>query len=354
VKAAAVVLCPGLLRTPNGKTAHGLIRGGERFEVVALLDETCAGRDAGEVLDGKKRGIPIVASLAEALTLPGPKIEWCVVGVATHGGALTPPIRALLREAARAGLSLVNGLHEFAGDDPDIRDALARTGARVVDVRRPKPKNEMRFWTGEVANLPAPRLAVLGMDCAIGKRTTARMLVEEAGRAGIRAEMISTGQTGWMQGARFGIVLDSIPNDFVSGELEGAILECHRTLRPDLLVLEGQSSLRNPSGPCGAELLLSAAARGAILQHAPARKFFDGYEGRFPIPTIESEIELVASYGARTLAVALNGAGLSAADLAREAERLAAKLGIPVVRPLEEGVGALVPVLRRFLEEERR
>ena len=37
--------------------------------------------------------------------------------------------------------------------------------------------------------------------------------------------MIYTGQTGWLQGGRFGFILDATPNDFVSGELEHAIVE---------------------------------------------------------------------------------------------------------------------------------
>ena len=83
--------------------------------------------------------------------------------------------------------------------------------------------------------------------------------------SGIHTELIYTGQTGWMQGARFGFVLDATPNDFVSGELEHAILACDAALSPDLIIIEGQSGLRNPSGPCGAELLLSAQAAVYIV-----------------------------------------------------------------------------------------
>ena len=57
-------------------------------------------------------------------------------------------------------------------------------------------------------------------------------------------------------------------------------------------MIEGQSSLRNPSGPCGAELLLSGGARGVVLQHAPARRYFEGFEGPgFELPSLASEIE---------------------------------------------------------------
>jgi uncharacterized NAD-dependent epimerase/dehydratase family protein len=348
----AVILAPNAFRTDGAKTAHGLVRGTERFEIVAVVDPDAAGLDAGEVLDGKRRGIPICASLSEAVAGGSRRADTVIVGVATAGGTLPPSLRAVLLEAANAGLSIVNGLHELVSEDREIAAAAARTGARIVDVRRPRPRSELHFWTGAIAGVRAPRIAVLGTDCALGKRTTARLLVEACRNHGLRAEMIYTGQTGWMQGARYGFVLDSVVNDFVSGELEHAVVTCDREQSPDLIVIEGQSSLRNPSGPCGAELLASAQARGVILQHAPGRACFRGREG-WPIPSVAEEIQLVRLYGAEVLALTLNGERLSAAAL-REAQRaLGAELGLAVVRPLEEGVEGLLPAVRAFMEREQ-
>ena len=59
--------------------------------------------------------------------------------------------------------------------------------------------------------------------------------------------MIYTGQTGWMQGYSHGFIFDATPNDFVSGEIERVVLECVDVYKPDLILLDGQSSLRNPS-----------------------------------------------------------------------------------------------------------
>jgi len=199
----------------------------------------------------------------------------------------------------------------------------------------------------------APRVAVLGTDCALGKRTTARLLTAALNRAGTHAEMIYTGQTGWMQGGRYGFVLDAVINDYVSGELEHAIVTCEREVSPEVMILEGQSSLRNPSGPCGAEFLLSAEARGVVLQHPAGRAFFEGYhEIGYRLPTARQEIELIAAYGARTLAVALHGAGVDARRLTEIQTELQSELGIPVIRPLEEGVDALVPVVRSYVAQE--
>ena len=222
----AVVLCDGFFATINGKTAHGLVRGSERYRVLGVIDAPTAGRDAGEVLDGRPRGIPVFATLAEALARLPEKPDFAIVGVATSGGVFTPGLEQALLEAVESGLSIVNGLHHLAADQPALAEAARRRGVRIVDVRRPKKPGELHFWTGEIRNLATPRIAVLGTDCALGKRTTTRMLVEACRQAGIRADWIYTGQTGFLQGAPFGFILDATANDFVSGELEHAVLSC--------------------------------------------------------------------------------------------------------------------------------
>src|SRR5580765_4967973 len=116
VDGTAIVLCDGRYATVNGKTAHGLVRGTDRYRILGVVDAPTAGRDAGEVLDGRPRGIPIFGTLSEALARLAEKPDYAIVGVATHGGRLTPEIRAVLAEAIDAGLSVVNGLHEFAAE----------------------------------------------------------------------------------------------------------------------------------------------------------------------------------------------------------------------------------------------
>ncbi|MCY4350828.1 MAG: DUF1611 domain-containing protein [Thiotrichales bacterium] len=354
LKEPAIVLANHLFDTPNGKTAHGLVRGSGRFKVVAIVDPDVAGRDAGEVLDGRPAGIPVVADLDEAMVLEGPAPKWCIVGVATHGGRLLPELHTLILDAVDKGLGIVNGLHDTTADDAEVAAAARGRGVELIDLRRSKPRPALHFWEGDIYRVRAPRLAVLGTDCALGKRTTTRLIVEAMNRVGVRTEMIYTGQTGWMQGARHGIVLDSIVNDFVCGELEHAIVGCDRDVKPDLMVIEGQSSLRNPSGPCGAELLLSAAARGVVLQHAPGREFFEGYESMgLRIPSLESEIDLIRLYGAETIAVTLNSKGCPPDELDRFRAEYRTTLGIPVIAPLTEGAEALVPAIRAFVERER-
>lgn len=73
--------------------------------------------------------------------------------------------------------------------------------------------------------MKALKLAVLAMDSAIGKRTTAAKLNLALNAAGIKSELIGTGHTSWLQGVKYGLLLDSLINDFVTGEIERAVYE---------------------------------------------------------------------------------------------------------------------------------
>ena len=86
-KSNAIVITGGYLDTSNAKTAHGLIRGTDRFNIVGFIDQKSAGKDAGEVLDGKNRNIPVYATIQDFLK-SGQKATYCIIGVATKGGVI--------------------------------------------------------------------------------------------------------------------------------------------------------------------------------------------------------------------------------------------------------------------------
>ncbi len=349
---SAIILTNGRLAHVDAKTAHGLIRGTQRFEIIGVIDAANAGKDAGEVLDGLHRNIPIYATTDAFVAATGITPDYCIIGVALSGGRLDDVWQALLMDAIGHGISVVNGMHMLLGDIPAFRQAAETHHVEFVDIRRPKPFDQLHYWSGRIFQMKIPRLAVLGTDCAIGKRTTCRMVMEACRRNGINAEMIYTGQTGWLQGSPYGFIFDATLNDFVSGELESAIVRCETEASPDLILIEGQSGLRNPMGPCGSEMLISANVKGVIHQHAPFRRYYDGAE-RFGclLPSVEDEIRLIDMYGSTVLAVSLNGDGGSAEDLATYARQLQDRIGLPVVMPLEEGMDRVLTVIRRFMKD---
>ncbi len=347
----AIVLTGGLLATLDVKTAHGLIRGSSRFNVMAVIDAVHAGRDAGRVMDGKACNIPVYGSIDSFLESPSPECRYCIVGIALPGGVLPAEMKQTLLEAMQKGMSVINGGHHPLGEEPAFKAAAQKYGVKILDIRQARSPGHYHFWSGEILAVKTPRIAVLGMDCAIGKRTTCRFILEMCRSNDIRAEMIYTGQTGWMQGYAHGFLFDTVPNDFVSGEIEQAVVACDQEFHPELILIEGQASLRHPAGPCGSEFLVSGQAKGVILQHAPFRKLFCDYEALgCKIPPIEDEIALIGMYGSRVLAVTLNGEGGTDNNLITAQRELAQRLDIPVVRPLEEGVNALLPIVRAYLD----
>ena len=353
MKVDAIIITNDYLATSDAKTAHGLIRGSERFNIVGVIDPMHAGQDAGEVLDGTFRGIPVVASIKALADTIHANATHCIIGVALHGGRLPEDWRPMVLEALGNKITIVNGLHQPLGDDPFFRETADRNGAAIIDIRKPCTFDQLPFWTGDIFTVKAATLAVLGMDCAIGKRTTCRFILDMCRANGIRTEMIYTGQTGWMQGYPYGFILDATPNDFIPGEIEKAIVACDREVSPDLILLEGQSSLRNPFGPCGSEFLISGNAKGVILQHVPFRTFFEDLEELgCRLPTVECEIKLIEMYGAKTLAVALNWDGGNPEQRIAYQKKLADKLQIPVISPLEEGVEPLLDNIRGFIKNE--
>ena len=256
----AVVLANGHFTDSDAKTAHGLVRGSRRFEVVGVVDAACAGADAGELLDGHARSIPISASLADAVAKAAKPPLACVIGVATEGGVLPDELRRELLHAADHGMQLVNGLHQLLANDEELVARCRASGAEIVDIRRPRHFSELSFWSGRIRQLEIPRIALLGTDCALGKRTTAGLLLEALRARSVSADLVFTGQTGWLQGFDHGFIFDATPNDFVSGELERAAARM-RTAKaiPTSSCIEGQAALRNPSGPCGSEMIVLSA-----------------------------------------------------------------------------------------------
>jgi uncharacterized NAD-dependent epimerase/dehydratase family protein len=352
MKNNAIIITGGALDSLSAKTAHGLIRGTDRFRIVGVIDFKQTGKDAGQVLDGKVRNIPVYASIGDFAKNSLEKAHFAIVGVATKGGVIPESLRGELKEALDHGYGLVNGLHEYISDIPELAELARKKGLEIVDVRKPKKFKDLHFWSGKIKEVAIPKIAVLGTDCALGKRTTTRFLVDAMRKAGFKAEMIYTGQTGWMQGAKYGFVFDSTMNDFISGEMEHAVYTCYKEAKPDIIFIEGQSSLRNPSGPAGAEWICSAAADGVVLQHNPARKYYkdmDHYPALVAQP--EEEIALIKIYGAPTVALAINTAKMKESEAREYARKVQEKLKIPVVLPLEDGVQSLVPVFEAMIRK---
>lgn len=342
----AIVWCEGAFLRPEGKTAHGLVRRSRRYDVRAVIDSRCSDEDAGEVLDGVSRDIPIVADLESALAF-GP--THLIIGLAPDGGRLPQEGREVIESALASGLHVVSGLHDFISEDPGLARLAAANDVTLTDVRKPPDRRDLHAFSGCIEEVWALKVALLGTDSAVGKRTTAWMLVDALNAAGRASELVGTGQTAWLQGSHYGIVLDSLVNDFVAGELEHAVSTCWEERRPDVIVIEGQGSLMNPAYPGGLEILAATRPNVVVLQHAPARTDYDGFPG-YPIHHIERQIEAIEILsGVPVIAVTLNEEGLDPCEVTRSIASLKLRLGVPVIAPLTTGLAQLAELLEDHL-----
>jgi uncharacterized NAD-dependent epimerase/dehydratase family protein len=170
-------------------------------------------------------------------------------------------------------------------------------------------------------------------------------VVQGLQKKGIRTELIGTGQTAWLQGARFGVVMDALVNDFVSGEIENAACEAWEQTRPQVMVLEGQGSLLNPAYPGGFELLAAGRPDGVVLQHAPARREYDGFPG-FPIQPLARQIAAIELISEKpVVAVTVNHEGLAPEQVPTMCAAITSLTGLPAMDVMMDGADGLVDLI---------
>ena len=162
----------------DGKTANGLVRYSEKYKIIAVIDSTKSGQDCGMVLDNIRNNIPVCRDLTEALEIAGDTPDSFIYGMAPLSGMLSQHERTIMLEAITLGMNIVNGLHEFLNDDPEFSAASAAHNVTIFDVRKPRDKKDLKVFSGRIKEVSCPRIAVLGTDGAIGKRTTATILTK--------------------------------------------------------------------------------------------------------------------------------------------------------------------------------
>lgn len=344
----AIVYCEGAYNTTNGKTAHGLVRFTERYKILSVIDSKYAGHDAGMVLDNKNKNIPIYSNFKEAYDAAvddGLKPTHFVIGLAPDGGRLPESAKDVVKNAIKKGLNVDSGLHDFLSDDKEIKSLATNHKINIRDIRKTGPRSEMHFFSGKIEEVNSYVVAVLGTDSAIGKRTTAWILVHALRNAGYKAELIGTGQTAWMQGAKYSIILDSLINDFVSGEIEHAVHSAWKNEKPHFIILEGQGSLLNPAYPGGFELMAAGRPDSIILQHAPARKVYDGFEDydMHPISKQIKAVEIIS--GKRVIAITINHENMTPKEVEKVCDEYTNLFDIPTYDVLLNGAEKLVKVL---------
>lgn len=277
-------------------------------------------------------------SIEEAAAAAG--VKTVIVGTTNRGGVLGEGWEPLLVKALELGMDLASGLHHRLSDIPALREAAARHGRQIADVRHPTRE----FHVGNGIKRPGKRLLTVGTDCSIGKMFTALALEKEMKARGMKADFRATGQTGIFI-AGDGVSIDAVVSDFVSGAVEWL---CPANDPDHWDLVEGQGSLFHASyAGVTLGLIHGAQPDALVMCHEPTRKHMRGLPN-YKLPDLKLCIDRNVEAGqltnpaVRCVGVSVNTAGLDSAAARDYLHRTEDQLGLPVVDAVRTGVGRLV------------
>ena len=279
---------------------------------------------------------PVAAYAAGARSL--------LIGVTPVGGRIPAHWAPVLQAAVQAGLDIVSGLHTPLDSVPGLARAAADAGVRLVDVRR--PPDDLPRATGKRRS--GKRAAMVGTDCALGKKYTALALARAMREQGVDADFRATGQTGIMI-AGAGIAVDAVIADFIAGAAE-CISPAAAPDHWDLV--EGQGSLFHPAyAGVTLGLLHGSQPDALVLCHDPQRQRIVSWPD-YPVPGLKEAEQLylrmarLTNPDARLAGVSLNTSALdetASQEALAQAER---ELGVPAFdpmrTPLDRAIAALL------------
>src|SRR5579863_9111041 len=258
-------------------------------------------------------------------------VKTVIVGTTNRGGVLGAGWEGLLVRALELGMDLASGLHHRLADVPALREAAARYGRQIADVRHP----DREFAVGNGVKRPGKRLLTVGTDCSIGKMFTALALEKEMRARGIKADFRATGQTGIFI-AGDGVSIDAVVSDFVAGAVEWL---CPADDQDHWDVIEGQGSLFHASyAGVTLSLIHGAQPDALVMCHEPTRPHMRGLP-HYKLPglkrCIDANLEAarLTNPAAKCVGVSINTAALDAAAARDTLRRTEDTVGLPSIDP---------------------
>ena len=303
--------------------------------VVHWRPEICLGQMR---LEGCNADLGIPDMSLEEAAAEG--VKTLIVGVANRGGVISQTWVDVLVNALELGLDLASGLHNRLIETPMIREAAAKHGRQLTDVRH----STRTFSVGSGKKRSGKRLLPVGTDCSVGKMYTALAIEQEMHARGLKATFRATGQTGIFI-AGDGVSVDAVVADFISGATEW--------LTPDndpdhWDVVEGQGSLFHASyAGVSLGLLHGAQADALVLCHEPTRTHMRGLPD-YPMPDIAKCIAAnetaaqLTNPAATCIGIAVNTHALSEEKASDYLSSLETQYDLPAVDPLKTGVSRIL------------
>lgn len=351
MRSTAIVYCEGEFGKLDGKVANGLARYSARYNILGIVDSTKSGLDAGEYLDGIKNGIPVFRDIDDAIQNLARVPEYFIYGIAANAPYLDKQQREIIYTAMKSGMNIVNGLPEFFTEDKEFIQKAIEYRVHIYDMRKSPPRKFLHNFSGRIHDVTIPVITVLGTDCAVGKRTTAVQLVIALRKAGLNTAFIGTGQTGLLQGSKYGVVVDVLSSGFASGEVENAIINATEKEDQDIIIVEGQGALSHPAYTSSHAIVRGSVPDAVILQHPPKRINHCDYPD-LPMPTLESEIELIEIFSkTKVIAITINHEDMTDDEVKDTIVEYESTYKLPATDVLKFGCDKLVNQLFKIFPE---
>jgi len=358
---SAIVYCEGLFGEKGGEYATRLLQHSEKYRVISVIDSRYAGSDTGIVLGEDPHGITLRKDLKEALAqidiIPGALI---LAAAPTNSDTE----RQAILSAIENKLNIINAWTPYLSDDEEYVAASEAQGVNLVDLSKPVADAKFVSFTGEIAQVTCPIVAVLGTDTQNGQRDTAIGITRGLNNVGVRTIMVSTGHEGLTQGARYGLVLESIPAEFKEGELEATILRAFKEENPEMIIVEGQGAIGHQEDDTAETILRGAQPGGVVIQHAPKRRQRISNPD-LNIPPLSGSVKYTEAFteenkdqkDIKVIGITLNSENMTNPQLDAAVVWLESNLERPVVEPLTHPTSQLVsmvaggfPKIKRKLE----
>ena len=192
----------------------------------------------------------------------------------------------------------------------------------------------------------APVIFVGGTSQECGKRTTTKMLGLASAERGLKPAIISTDEMGLEEPTDFNFRAGSLSAMDVPAAVLSAIKYVEETKQPDIIFIEGQSSLTEKGNPhprgLSAAILIGAAPDAVIVGHRPNHPYREPRD-------IEDEIRAIeAVEPTKVVGLSIN---LKNAELDLCPEFFESKYNLPAEDVYNNGASKLLDAILEYLKE---
>ena len=189
-----------------------------------------------------------------------------------------------------------------------------------------------------------PTVFVGGTSQECGKRTTTRLLGKAAIERGLNAVVISTDEMGFEQPVDMNFRAGSLSVMDVASAVIGSIKYMEEQKNPDIIFIEGQSSLTERGNPhprgLSASILIGATPNATIVCHRPNHPYREPRGIEFEVKAIE------ALEPTKVVGLSLNLRNVSDKT---ELNNYESKYGLPAVDVKNGGASRLLDVIIEYI-----